>query len=93
MDGRLKDGMKNKSPPVFYRTLSPSGPLPKNYKKLTNGDMNEHDFHGNTRVEGRLPKLELGFEYHFFVKINVFEDEWYNFYTHFDHFYPGAHMF
>ena len=23
------DGRTNKSPPVFYRTLSPSGPLPK----------------------------------------------------------------
>ena len=46
-----------------------------------------------SRVEARLPRLELAFEYHFFVKINVFEDEWYNFYTHFDHFYPGAHMF
>ena len=48
---------------------------------------------GIGRVEARLPRLELAFEYHFFVKINVFEDEWYNFYTHFDHFYPGAHMF
>ena len=27
MDGRT-DGMTNKSPPVFYRTSSPSGPLP-----------------------------------------------------------------
>ena len=27
------DGMKNESPPVFYRTLSPPGPLPKKRKK------------------------------------------------------------
>merc|ERR1712074_436580 len=27
MDGRT-DGMTNESPPVFYRTSSPSGPLP-----------------------------------------------------------------
>ena len=31
MDGRM-DGMTNESPPVFYRTLSPSGPLPKNIR-------------------------------------------------------------
>ena len=32
-DGRndeQTDGMTNESPPVFYRTSSPSGPLPKN---------------------------------------------------------------
>ena len=27
---RRTDGMTNESPPVFYRTSSPSGPLPKN---------------------------------------------------------------
>ena len=51
--------------------------------------LNQKDW-GSTRVEGRLPKLELGFEYHFFIKINVLEDDWYNFYPHFDPFYPGA---
>ena len=45
------------------------------------------------RVGARLPRLELAFADHFFVKINVLEEEWYNFYTHFYHFYPGAHMF
>ena len=31
MDG-LMDGRMNESPPVFYRTSSPSGPLPKKSK-------------------------------------------------------------
>ena len=45
------------------------------------------------RVGARLPRLELVFAHHFFVKINVLGDERYNFHTHYTHFYPGARMF
>ena len=45
------------------------------------------------RVEGWLPRLELAFGFHFFIKINALEDECYNSCTYFDLFYPGPTCF
>ena len=45
------------------------------------------------RVEGRLPRLELVIGFHFFIKINILEDECYNSCTYFDLFYPGPTCF
>ena len=45
------------------------------------------------REEGRLPRLELVIGFHFFIKINILEDECYNSCTYFDLFYPGPTCF
>ena len=36
---KLMNGQTNKSPPVFYRTLSPLGPLPKKLNRSPKGNI------------------------------------------------------
>ena len=45
------------------------------------------------RVEGGLGRSDLAPSSHFFLKINVIEDEWCNFFHHLSHFTTGAHWF
>ena len=45
------NGWTNKSPPVFYRTSSPLGPLPKKRKEAERGGEGEREYGGKIREQ------------------------------------------